>query len=147
MKDKILKFLKEADGYVSGQELCERLGVSRTAIWKAIRQLESEGYEIEAVRNRGYCLHDSADILNEAEIRAALTTKWLGHPVKFLEEIDSTKCAAWRNREHLPGRLQWRKSKLQEKDEEGEAGVLQKEAESGTVFCCALILHRHMHLC
>lgn len=90
MKDKILKFLKEADGYVSGQELCERLGVSRTAIWKAIRQLESEGYEIEAVRNRGYRLHDSADILNEAEIRAALTTKWLGHPVKFLEEIDST---------------------------------------------------------
>lgn len=37
----------------SGQELCERLGVSRTAVWKVIRQLEAEGYEIEAVRNRG----------------------------------------------------------------------------------------------
>ena len=55
-----------------------------------IRQLEAEGYEIEAVRNRGYRLHDSADILNEAEIRAVLTSQWLGQNVKFLEEIDST---------------------------------------------------------
>ena len=90
MKNEILKCLKETDGYVSGQELCERLGVSRTAVWKVIRQLEAEGYGIEAVRNRGYRLHDSADILNEAEIRAVLTSHWLGQNVKFLEEIDST---------------------------------------------------------
>lgn len=43
MKNEILKCLKETDGYVSGQELCERLGVSRTAVWKVIRQLEAEG--------------------------------------------------------------------------------------------------------
>ena len=90
MKDKILKFLKEADGYISGQELCERLGVSRTAVWKVIRQLESEGYQIEAVRNRGYRLTDNADILNEAEIRAAMKSQWLGQHVTFLEETDST---------------------------------------------------------
>lgn len=90
MKTKILKYLKETDGYVSGQELCERLGVSRTAVWKIIRQLEEEGYEIEAVRNRGYRLTGSADILNEAEIRAVLTSRWLGQNVKFLEETDST---------------------------------------------------------
>ena len=90
MKNEILKCLKQTDGYVSGQELCERLGVSRTAVWKVIRQLEAEGYEIEAVRNRGYRLHDSADILNEAEIRAVLTSRWLGQNVKFFEEIDST---------------------------------------------------------
>ena len=34
MKNEILKCLKQTDGYVSGQELCERLGVSRTAVWK-----------------------------------------------------------------------------------------------------------------
>ena len=39
MKEKILTYLREADGYVSGQELCEKLGVSRTAIWKHINQL------------------------------------------------------------------------------------------------------------
>ena len=54
MKGEILKLLKETDGYVSGQELCRRFGVSRTAVWKVINQLKEEGYEIEAVRNRGY---------------------------------------------------------------------------------------------
>ena len=42
MKNEILKCLKQTDGYVSGQELCERLGVSRTAVWKVIRQLEGD---------------------------------------------------------------------------------------------------------
>ena len=54
MKEKILRILREAEGYVSGQELCERLGVSRTAVWKVIGQLKEEGYGIEGVKNRGY---------------------------------------------------------------------------------------------
>ena len=37
MKAEILKILKKAEEYVSGQQLCEQLGVSRTAVWKAIR--------------------------------------------------------------------------------------------------------------
>ena len=48
-------------GYVSGQELCEQFGVSRTAVWKAIGQLKKEGYVIEAVQNRGYRLLDQAE--------------------------------------------------------------------------------------
>ena len=40
MKSEILKLLKEAEGYISGQELCERFGVSRTAVWKVINQLK-----------------------------------------------------------------------------------------------------------
>ena len=46
MKGEILKLLKETDGYISGQELCEKFGVSRTAVWKVINQLKEEGYEI-----------------------------------------------------------------------------------------------------
>lgn len=61
MKGEILKLLKETDGYISGQELCEKFGVSRTAVWKVINQLKEEGYEIEAVRNKGYILKGSAD--------------------------------------------------------------------------------------
>ena len=53
MKQEILRLLKEEKGYVSGQALCDRFQVSRTAVWKAVRQLEEEGYAIEAVRNRG----------------------------------------------------------------------------------------------
>ena len=40
MKAEILTILKDTDGYVSGQELCERFGVSRTAVWKAMNQLK-----------------------------------------------------------------------------------------------------------
>ena len=51
MKAEILRLLRETDGYVSGQELCNQFGVSRTAVWKAINQLKEAGYEIEAVQN------------------------------------------------------------------------------------------------
>ena len=53
MKSKILKELKNADDYISGQQLCERLGVSRTAVWKHIKALRAEGYEIDSVTNKG----------------------------------------------------------------------------------------------
>ena len=50
MKTEILSMLRAADGYVSGQQICDRFHVSRTAVWKVIEQLKEEGYEIEAVR-------------------------------------------------------------------------------------------------
>lgn len=52
MRTQLLAALKEADDYISGQELCERFGVSRTAIWKAVKQLKEAGYVIEAVQNK-----------------------------------------------------------------------------------------------
>ena len=90
MKAEILKILKKAEGHVSGQQLCEQLGVSRTAVWKAIRQLEEEGYVIEAVRNKGYRLVEEADVLTVAELRSVLDTKWLGQEADYFYETDST---------------------------------------------------------
>ena len=65
-KEQVLKALSEAEEFLSGQELSNLLGVSRTAVWKAIGKLKEEGYEIEAVTNKGYRLaHDQeTDILN-----------------------------------------------------------------------------------
>ena len=56
MKAEILTLLRESDDYVSGQELCQRFGVTRSAVWKAVNQLKKEGYEIDALQNRGYRL-------------------------------------------------------------------------------------------
>ena len=70
MKSEILSALRSADGYVSGQELCEKFGVSRTAIWKAINQLKQAGYEIEAVQNKGYHIVSSPDILSKTELES-----------------------------------------------------------------------------
>ena len=90
MKGEILKLLKETDGYISGQELCEKFGVSRTAIWKVINQLKEESYEIEAVRNKGYILKGSADVLSKEELESTIHTKWAGENVVFFEETVST---------------------------------------------------------
>ncbi len=95
MKSEILKMLEEADDYVSGQALSEKFGVSRTAIWKAIKQLEDEGYEIEAVRNRGYRLkrkegEDQAEIYGKTAISKAIDSEWMGHELIFYRETDST---------------------------------------------------------
>lgn len=96
MKDKILRYLKQAQDYISGQELCEIFGVSRTAVWKAIRQLQEEGYCIEAVRNRGYRLLESGDVYTEREIKDRMHTAWAGRHLIFLDEVDSTNLEAKR---------------------------------------------------
>ncbi len=80
----------ERGGFVSGQELSELLGVSRTAIWKAIRQLEESGYEIEAVRNKGYRLVSEPDLLTTEAIASKLSTEWAGQEILSFDEIDST---------------------------------------------------------
>lgn len=92
MRETILKMLRDADGYVSGQKLCEALGVSRTAVWKAIGQLREEGYEIEAVTNKGYRLKDpsEADILNQEELEEAFQTRWAGKPLLYSRQTGST---------------------------------------------------------
>lgn len=84
---------------MSGQELCELLGVSRTAVWKVIRQLQEDGYEIEAVRNRGYRLRESGDVFTGEEIHSVLHTSWAGQNLVFLDVVDSTNNEAKRRAE------------------------------------------------
>lgn len=94
MKTEILRMLKESDGYLSGQELCEHFHVSRTAIWKVIRQLESEGYLIEAVRNKGYRLKTPSDLLSRTELESSMKTAWAGKTILYFDETDSTNTEA-----------------------------------------------------
>ena len=90
MKSKILEILRNKDTYVSGQELSERFGVSRTAVWKAIHQLEEEGYRIEAVPRKGYHMVETPDVVCKEEILSLLETKWAGRNLVYLETVDST---------------------------------------------------------
>ena len=53
--EKIYQVLSQADDFVTGEVLGRDLGISRTAVWKAIQTLESKGLVIESVKNRGYC--------------------------------------------------------------------------------------------
>ena len=90
MKTRILKELKEAGDYISGQELCAKLQVSRTAVWKHIKSLREEGYQIDSVTNKGYRLSDCPDLLVPEEVQSNLKSRWLGQEMKFYETIGST---------------------------------------------------------
>lgn len=94
MKEEILRLLRSADGYISGQELCNRFGVSRTAVWKAINQLKEAGYEIEAQQNKGYKLMAAPDLMTEAEIKSLMHTDWVAKEVLYFDTIDSTNTKA-----------------------------------------------------
>lgn len=86
--------LRESDGYVSGQQLCEKLGVSRTAVWKAVNGLKEKGYQVEAVRNRGYRIIESPDILVKEELSSMIDTEWAGQTIYYFDQIDSTNIRA-----------------------------------------------------
>ncbi len=94
MKTKILKRLRGETDYCSGQEICEEIGVSRTAVWKVIKQLKEEGYVFEAVSNKGYKIVEYPDIITKSEIESQLTSDNVVHKIVYFDETDSTNTQA-----------------------------------------------------
>ena len=88
----VLELLRKQEGvYLSGEELSRQLGLSRTAIWKAVDTLRKEGYTIEARTGLGYCLRQAPNALTEQEIRRFLgPTAVVGRILCCLDEVDST---------------------------------------------------------
>ena len=64
LKQDVLKRLSESEGYISGERLAEQFGKSRAAVWKAVKALQKEGYEIESTTNKGYRLAKSPAALS-----------------------------------------------------------------------------------
>ncbi len=91
VRGEILQMLRDEPGrYVSGEEVSRRLAVSRTAIWKHIRALKQDGYDIEAHPRLGYRLCRTPDLLLPAEIEARLKTKKLGRAIAYFRRVEST---------------------------------------------------------
>lgn len=91
-KEKILSLLEQAgEQGVSGQQLAQQLGVSRTAVWKAITRLKEEGCQVEAAPNRGYRLCEKQPTYCAANVRRLRQTD---APVKEYDAVDSTNTAA-----------------------------------------------------
>ncbi len=89
-KEVVYSLLREAGDFVSGERMSRELGLSRTAVWKAVAALREDGYVIESVTNRGYRLLSAPDRLSRDEIVRKLN----GHPwaerLLVLDEVDST---------------------------------------------------------
>lgn len=92
----ILTALKETPGeWVSGEALSQGLSVSRTTVWKYVRQLRSEGYAVETSPRKGYRLSAPPDLLSFEEISPGLQTRVFGREHYFyFPEIESTNSYA-----------------------------------------------------
>ena len=88
-KDKVLFYLREQEGYVSGQKISEKLGLSRMAVSTAVSALREAGYAIESSPRRGYRLVSSPDKLTSGELMSHLSEDRLNRVV-CLEKTDST---------------------------------------------------------
>ncbi|MCK8824891.1 biotin--[acetyl-CoA-carboxylase] ligase [Fuchsiella alkaliacetigena] len=90
-KQKVLQILYETEAdYVSGEELSNKLDVSRTTIWKYIQSLREQGYLIDSSSRLGYSLVKAPDILSPEEIKKDLETEILGQEVIYYEKVEST---------------------------------------------------------
>lgn len=97
LKIEILKALESARGKdLSGEALARRFGVSRNAVWKAVKSLSEEGYRIEAGKNRGYRLSEDNDMLSAVAIAGAIESRIKGLSIFVHREIDSTNSEAKR---------------------------------------------------
>jgi BirA family transcriptional regulator, biotin operon repressor / biotin---[acetyl-CoA-carboxylase] ligase len=92
----ILSALRSGQGFISGASIAANLGVSRTAIWKYLRQLEDLGYQVDHGKGRGYFLRSIPDKLYSWEIERHLTTRFVGRHIEYRESLDSTNAAAFK---------------------------------------------------
>ena len=91
MKDMVLRLLKQnGPEYVSGEEICKLLQVTRTAVWKHIQALREDGYEIDARPRAGYLLVAAPDKLYPEEIGEKLATRFFGQSIYYCESTPST---------------------------------------------------------
>lgn len=90
-REQIIRLFRQNTGaYISGQEISDRLQISRAAVWKQVEQLRELGFEIEARRAQGYRLVGSPDLLLSTDILADLDTALIGSDICCKKELVST---------------------------------------------------------
>ena len=93
VRSRLLELLEQNKGKIlSGERIAEELSCTRAAVWKAVRSLREEGYEIEAGSNRGYMLSENSNLLAEEGIRPLLNKQEVY--LQVCPEVDSTNRAA-----------------------------------------------------
>ncbi|MDD3374475.1 MAG: biotin--[acetyl-CoA-carboxylase] ligase [Candidatus Omnitrophica bacterium] len=90
MKQRILQSLRSSKEFLSGEEISRTLSLSRSAVWKHIKNLREDGYKIEAIPRRGYRLIMCPDKLLPDTIKAGLQTKIIGIDIACYDSIGST---------------------------------------------------------
>ena len=85
----VLTLLRNTQDFCSGEEMARQLGVTRTTVWKWVKQLREEGYDIQSVTNRGYWLQGK-EVLSHQELQDRLGSCALGAHMWVLPTVSST---------------------------------------------------------
>jgi BirA family biotin operon repressor/biotin-[acetyl-CoA-carboxylase] ligase len=95
MPSRLRQIFEEHPGrFVSGEEISRRLGVTRAAVWKQVRTLRSQGYEIEGARGAGYRLGARPDVIRGDELISRLAPDSVFKSFRHLPVTDSTNTRA-----------------------------------------------------
>ena len=87
---RVLEILDGAGRPVSGEVLSEKLGISRSAVWKHITELRNMGYDIQASQKEGYVLNKTSNRLLPYEVYKHLRTSFIGRKMRYFERTPST---------------------------------------------------------
>ena len=94
-KGSILSLLEKRRGeFLSGEEIAAKLNLTRTAVWKAVRALENDGHDIVALRNKGYCLSVSSDIISAVGVKKYLNENCSNFRIEVFPTLTSTNTYA-----------------------------------------------------
>lgn len=94
-KEQLLTLFENNKGFFfSGEDIAEKFSISRTAVWKAVKSLRNEGYKIDAIQNKGYCLSAETDILSVQGIQKYLKPICAGLELNVLPALGSTNTTA-----------------------------------------------------
>lgn len=94
-RKEIIRLLKQSEGNpVSGQEIGEKLGITRAMVWKYIRALRKEGYDIRSSPKIGYTLDAYPDRIDSDELGTILRTSLIGTDIRYYSELGSTNNTA-----------------------------------------------------
>ncbi|HUH38097.1 MAG TPA: bifunctional biotin--[acetyl-CoA-carboxylase] ligase/biotin operon repressor BirA [Spongiibacteraceae bacterium] len=91
MREQLITLLSSG-AFCSGEVLGRKLGVTRAAIWKQLKQLERLGLHIEVVRGKGYRLRDVPSLLDRERVLSAMPVDAgdLLQALELFEDIPST---------------------------------------------------------
>ena len=87
---KVLEILERSDIPLSGETISNELGITRSAVWKHIKELRAMGYDIISSQKEGYKLRATSNKLLSYEVHKKLKTQFIGKKIRYLENTPST---------------------------------------------------------
>lgn len=93
-REAVLQLFTAADDYLSGEQISERLGCTRAAVWKHVNELRRLGYQFDAKPRKGYRLIGRPDILVPEEIKCFNQAKQIGKAIRYVDKTPSTQLLA-----------------------------------------------------